>query len=249
MTRPLLLAASAVRSMLLRCRRDLARARGKGGWTAYYYPSGQSGPQEPLAQPPDQPSDEAYGRVTNPERFEPLHSAMMEIISSMDETFDVVRVEGYGLDEELERKRGIARPSVQLTPVDSNAAPITVAFSDFPGLFVRFGRWVTEPFPSCGCDACDESAADEIERLTELVDIVTAGGFREAIKCPRGPLARDAWLEHEFRAPGSARSGKSRITHPRALQMSGGARHLKLRWEPWPRRGSDGRNRSVLAHE
>ena len=176
---------SAVRSMLLRCRRDLARARGKGGWTAYYYPSGQSGPQEPLAQPPDQPPDEAYGRVTNPERFEPLHSAILEMISKMEETFDVVRVEGYGLDEELEGKRDIVRPTVQLTPVNSTAAPITVTFSDFPGLFVRFGRWVTEPFPSCGCDACDESAANEIERLTELVDIVTAGGFPRSYQMPQ----------------------------------------------------------------
>jgi hypothetical protein len=224
--------------MLLRCRQYLARARGKGAWTTYYYynPSDQSKRQERVYEPLDQPPDEAYGRVTNPERFEPLHSAMMEMISRLEETFDVVRVEGYGLDEELEGERGIARPSVQLTPVDSNAAPITVAFSDFPGLFIRFGRWITEPFPSCGCDACDESAADEIERLTELVDIVTAGGFREAIKCPRGPLARDAWLEHEFRAPESARSGKSRIHRPRALQMSGGARRLDLRWHPWPRR-------------
>ena len=111
MNRPLLLAVSVVRRMLLHCRRDLARASGKGGWTAYYYPSGQSGHQEQLDQPPDQPPDEAYGRVTNPERFEPLHSAMLETISRLEETFDVVRIEGYGLDEELEGRRGIARPS------------------------------------------------------------------------------------------------------------------------------------------
>ena len=216
MAGPLLLAMSAVRRMLLRCRQYLVRARGKGAWTTYYYynPSDQSKRQERVYEPLEQPPDEAYGRVTNPERFEPLHSTMMEMISRLEETFDVVRVEGYGLDEELEGKRGIARPSVQLTPVDSNAAPITVAFSDFPGLFIRFGRWVTEPFPSCGCDACDESAADEIERVTELVDIGTAGGFREAVKCPRGPLARDAWLEHEFRAPESARSANRASTAP-----------------------------------
>ena len=233
----LLLAASPVRRML----GHWARLRGKGGWARYYYyPAGQPGPGEPDDQwepKRKSPPDEAYERVTNPERFQPLHSAAMEMISRMEETFDVHRVEGYDLDEELEGKRAIVRPSVRLTPVNSNAAPITVAFSDFPGLFVRFGRWVTEPFPSCGCDACNESAADEIERLTELVDIVTAGGLREAVQCPKGPLAGDGWLKFEFRMPTyRRRSSESRIRRSRALQMSGGARHLKLHWQPWSRR-------------
>ena len=228
----LLLAVSPVRRML----GHWARLRGKGGWARYYYPAGQQGLEGPDDQwEPKNPPDEAYSRVTNPERFEPLHSAIMEMIATMEQTFDVHRAEGYGLDEELEQKRALARPSVRLTPADSNAAPITVAFTDFPGLFVRFGRWFTEPFPSCGCDACDESAPVEIERLTELVDIVTAGGFREAVKCPKGPLAGDGWLESEFRSPETRRSHKSRINRPRALQMSEGTRHLKLNWHPWPR--------------
>ena len=220
--------------------RALRRRGGKGGWARYYYyPAGQPGPGEPDDQwepKRKSPPDEAYERVTNPERFQPLHSAVMEMIVRMEETFDFRRVEGYGLDEELEGKIAIVRPSVRLTPVNSNAAPITVAFSDFPGLFVRLGRWVIEPFPSCGCDACDESAADEIERLTELVDVVTSEGFREAVQCPKGPLAVDSWLKSEFRAPTYRRSSKSRITRPRALQMTGGARSLKLHWQPWPRR-------------
>ena len=232
----LLLAASPVRGML----GHWARLRGKGGWSRYYYsPSGQRGPEQPDGQREPKrksPPDEAYERVTNPERFQPLHSAAMEKISRMEETFDIHRVEGYGLDEELEGKRAIVRPSVRLTPVNSNAAPITVAFSDFPGLFVRVGRWVTEPFPSCGCDACDESAEDEIERLTELVDAVTAERFREAIQCPKRPFAGDGWRKFEFQAPTYRRSSKSRITRPRALQMTGGARRLNLHWQPWPRR-------------
>ena len=148
----------------------------------------------------------------NPERFEQLHSVILETISRLEETFDVVRVELYGLDEELEGKRGIVRPSVQLTPVDSTAAPITVTFSDFPGLFVRFGRWVTEPFPSCGCDACDESATDEIERLTRLIDIVTAGGFREAVKIPRR-TSRERCLAGT-RVPRTGISTLWQIPHP-----------------------------------
>ena len=243
----LLLAASPVRRMLGYWARALRRRGGKGGWARYYYyPAGQPGPGEPDDQWEPEPGyqrrrvsppDDAYERVTNPERFQPLHSAAMEMISRMEETFDVHRVEGHGLDEELEGKRAIERPSVRLTPVNSNAAPVTVAFSDFPGLFVRVGRWVIDDFPSCGCDACHESAEGEIERLTELVDAVTAEGFREAVQCPKGPLAGDGCLKFEFRTPTyRRRSSGSRIRRSRALQMSGGARHLKLHWQPWPRR-------------
>ena len=140
----------------------------------YYY----SGRSEMI--PYEGPPEEAYGRVTNPERFLPLQSAAIEVLDRLEQTFDVHRVEGYGLDEELEGARGTVRPSIQLTPADPKAASITVVFTDFPGLFVRFGRWQDVLFPSCGCDACDEDPQDEIERFRESVDRVTAGGFQEA---------------------------------------------------------------------
>lgn len=127
--------------------------------------------------------DEAYSRVTNPERFRPLHDAMLEMLNDLETLFDVERIEGHGLDEELEsRSRDLAaRPSIVLDPTDPEAASITVVFTDFPGLHMRLGRWYTDLFPSCGCDACDESAEGEIERATEMIESVTSGGFREAV--------------------------------------------------------------------
>ena len=101
------------------------------------------------------PPAEAYGRVTNPERFLPLHSTMLEMLRALERQFDVERVEGYGLDEKLEH-RGLLRPSIALRPTKPEAAPIAVAFTDFPGLHIRLGKWYTEPFPGCGCDACAE---------------------------------------------------------------------------------------------
>ncbi len=144
----------------------------KGGWAAWEG---------------EEPPEEAYGRVTDAERFRPLHSAALELIGRLEADFDVERVEGYGLDEELESRVGLARASVRLSPMDVEAAPITVAFSDFPGLYVRFGRWHVEPFPNCGCDACGGSAEEEIEDLAKLVDCVTGGGFREAVRSPLAP--------------------------------------------------------------
>ena len=105
-------------------------------------------------------ADAAYGRVTNAGRFLPLHTAMLEIICQLENDFEVERTEGYGLDEELERGLDRAHPDVKLTSADPDAAPTVVAFTAFPGLCVRFGRWYVEPFPSCGCDACDGRRRD-----------------------------------------------------------------------------------------
>ena len=181
--------------------------------------------------------DSAYSRVTNPGRFLPLHTAMLEIISQLENDFEVERTEGYGLDEDLERGPALARPDVKLTPADPDAAPIVMAFTAFPGLRVRFGRWYVEPFPDCGCDACDESAEGEIERLNEMVDDVTAGRFREAIEIPLISFMRSGWVETTFWSPDEGRSlTRSRVDGLWAREVSGGRHRLDLNWKPWPRR-------------
>ena len=157
------------------------------------------------------------------------------MIGRLEAEFEVERVEGYGLDEELEGERGLARPSVRLSPADPEAAPITVVFTDFPGLFVRYGRWEEESFPVCGCDACDETAESGIESLTEKVDWVTSHGFREAVQAPWWPLGGHGSQETEWGTPSIGRSW-SRIDAKLARQMSGGRRRLVLDWKPWPRR-------------
>ena len=69
-------------------------------------------------------TDAAYSRVTNAERFLPLHTAMLEIVGQLENNFEGERTEGYGLDEELERGLDLARPYVKLTPEDPDAAPV-----------------------------------------------------------------------------------------------------------------------------
>ena len=176
------------------------------------------------------PPEEAYERVTEPERFAPLHEFGVALADRLEATFDVERVEGYGLDPEIGRS-DTARPSIRLTPRDDGAAPVTVSFSTFPGLSVRLGRWYTEPFPSCGCDACDETAEGEIERFEEFVEAVTAGWFREAIEVsPDGT----AWKATSFWIPGGWRSmDHARLEGSRARRMiaEGGGRDFQ--WKPW----------------
>ena len=84
------------------------------------------------------PPEEAYSRVTDPERFQPLHAAATELLDRLEREFAVERLEGHDADDELGRLR-LARPPIRLVPQDPQAAPILVAFTDFPGLYLRFG--------------------------------------------------------------------------------------------------------------
>ena len=190
---------------------------------------------------PEGPPDEAYSRVTNAERFRPLHAAMLETIDRLENDYVVECAEGYGLDEELESRLDLARPSVRLSPKNPDAAPIGVTFTTFPGLYLRFGRWYTEPFPDCGCDACDETAEGAIERLNDVVDDVTSGRFREGIVCPPISFVGSGWRETQRWSPDDGRRStrsfsRSRIDVLRAREMSGGRRRLDLHWQPWTRR-------------
>ena len=164
---------------------------------------------------PEGPPDEAYSRVTNPERFQSLHKAALELIDRLRAEFDVEMTEGYDLSIFRIGRDRLARPSITLSPNDSACAPITVAFTEFPGIMVRFGKWKEEPLPNCGCDACDEDADEEIEGMTEMFESVIAGGLLEAVRIPR--FLGDGWLGLALSGPGmpmteSQRAAKLEMT-------------------------------------
>jgi hypothetical protein len=179
------------------------------------------------------PPPEAYSRVTDPERFLPLHAFAEELAAHLEAEFDVERTEGDHLDPELERP-GSARPTIRLTPGNPRAAPIVLAFTSFPGVTARFGRWKVEAFPNCGCDACDEDADDEIERLTWLVEQVIAGRFRESIALP---VVGGSRHRMEVWSPdGSSRSSEARVARAEGRRRLAEAGQPPPTWEPWPSR-------------
>jgi hypothetical protein len=182
---------------------------------------------------PDGPPPEAYSRVSDPERFRPLHNVALHLLAQLEAAFDVERFEGYGLDSELE-VGGLARPGVRLVPRGPQAAPLTIAFTTFPGLRVRVGRWLTTNFPACGCDACAETADDEAAGLAQLVDALTAGRLREGVSLP---MAGDGWQESEYWLPSGHRySSRSSVDRARAREMLAGSASSSIEWGPWPRR-------------
>ena len=144
---------------------------------------------------PEGPPKEAYSRVTNPERFFPLHAAATELLDRLEREFAVDRLEGQDADEDWSGAT-LACPPIRLVPHDPQAAPIVVAFTDFPGVSLKFGYRPSDPFPDCGCDACDDTPDELIEEMTELVEIVVSGGFRESMRVPA--LLGDGRYESEF---------------------------------------------------
>jgi hypothetical protein len=179
------------------------------------------------------PPPEAYSRVTNPERFRPLHDLALTLLGQLHATFNVRRIEGYGLDGELE-VGDLAHPSIRLVPGDSNAAPLAVTFTTFPGLRVRAGRWCTAAFPECGCDACDESAEDEAARLAQMIDDVVAGRFRERIVLPPEGDGSQEW--ELWSSPPRRSSGRLQIDRESARAKLADVAGPSIDWVPWTRR-------------
>ena len=82
---------------------------------------------------PEGPPEEAYSRVTDAERFRPLHGAMREIIGRLENEFEVEREDGYGLDEELERGLELAGPSFTLNPKNGRRSTYRGGIHELPG--------------------------------------------------------------------------------------------------------------------
>ena len=200
------------------------------------------------------PPLEAYSRVTNPERFEPIIPVTLSILDQLHETYDVERIDRLGIDPQIEQSKSEApRPTIRLKPRNRRAATITIAFSSFPGIHARFGKWTTDTYPGCGCDACDETVETEIERLNDMIHNVTRGRFREARGEPHIPQLGKAWWAQENWAPTNLRSYKNlRYSSSYGRGASSASRVnlngirnrwpfrktvQEIRWEPWPLRG------------
>ncbi|HLL48502.1 MAG TPA: DUF6226 family protein [Longimicrobiaceae bacterium] len=184
---------------------------------------------------PDEPPPEAYSRVTDPERFRPLHRLALDLLDRLDAEYHVSRTEAFEPGPGMTAFEH-ARHPVTLTPVDPAAAPVAIAFTPFPSLIVRFGRWIAEPFPSCGCDACAETAEGEGARLEALVHEVVAGRFREELSIPWLGDARLSWSFGDVGVAGH-RSGWTGLPRAQAVALRGrGPRSVQ--WSPWPRRPS-----------
>jgi hypothetical protein len=185
--------------------------------------------------PSPEPDPEAYSRVANPERFLPLHTFALALLDRLAVEYDVIRSDAFRLmrymtpfDQQL--------PPVTLTPIASGAAPIAIAFTTFPSLVVRYGKWSAMGFPACGCDACAETAEREGERLEQLVGDVVSGRFREELRIPLFGRPVIHWSFGDIASAGHLSEGGQNMSRDEARMLdTGGPR--RMIWQPWPGRG------------
>lgn len=184
------------------------------------------------------PPEQSYSVDSHPERFAPLHQIAEALADHLQHTYDVEVTDDPSCAQDLRRSIRAVR-AIRLTPAAEDAAPLTFVFTDYPGLVVHAGLLHDFPYPSCGCDACDESLGSVADQLEWTVLAVTSGGYREEV---RGS-ALGSWISYQLTAEGSSRGGSSRgdaTAGARARRRAAASRldAMAAGWAAWPARPS-----------
>jgi hypothetical protein len=171
----------------------------------------------------------AHPHATDTARFAVLHDAADRLLDELTERYLVERRE---TKEELGPAEALVR-MVRLIPRTPAAGPLAVAFTEFPGLTVRLGRWWAEALPGCGCDACDEDPAGLAELLRSQTTALVEGGLWERVRRGVG----GSWFETRLIGVdfSGRREGQLTARDAREARRSGFA--AAVQWAPWPRRG------------
>lgn len=204
------------------------------------------------------PPEDSYSVDEHTERFAPLHIVAEALIGHLAETFDVDIEEGVHIVADLPHgpRTDQTVRAVRFTPRHDTSAPLTLVLTTYPSVHLHAGVLFSTGYPSCGCNACDEtwqSAADELEWQ---VFAITGGTFAEAVSEPRRPKWSFSFrgglvqgmgqtVSHRLRAIDSSTevSGETRAdVVPPALLARAQATLARLalvtpngRWQPWPR--------------
>ncbi|MBB2944952.1 hypothetical protein FB565_004685 [Actinoplanes lutulentus] len=120
--------------------------------------------------PADDPPEEAYGRVTNPERFRVLHDTAHRFLDELAGQYEVTEIRGMTSDPSGSRDQA---PFRELDPARPGVGRLRITFTAFPGLMVKLGQEQETALPACGCDACNDDPADLIEELHDQIDQLT----------------------------------------------------------------------------
>jgi hypothetical protein len=179
-----------------------------------------------------QPKPEEYSRVTDAARFAVLHDAADNLLDELAEQYVVERRETKellaGVDGPLVR-------TVWLVPRVPAAAPLGMAFTDFPGVVLRLGRWYQQSLPACGCDACNEDPAELVADLRAQAGALVEGGLWERVH----RRLTSSWSETRLVGPDFTTSQQAPLEarEARAARREGFA--AAVQWAPWPRRPLD----------
>ncbi len=197
----------------------------------------------------DGPPDDTYSVTSHLERFAPLHTVADALIAHLVATYDVEVSEGPEVVAAVVAERAVERGSaplaqpdedflvrvVRLVPRGVHGAPLAFVFTNFPGVLLRAGLMQEFGFPSCGCDACDETWEGGAEDLEGTVLAIVAGMYREFVQ-----LIPSLWFGYELETADGGSWRSSGRWNDRALAGRAGAvrmaKALREPWEPWPLR-------------
>ncbi|MEY2417768.1 MAG: hypothetical protein QOG90_448 [Actinomycetota bacterium] len=126
------------------------------------------------------PPEDAYSRVTNPERFRVLHTFADAVFDAFLASYEIESVDHDVEITYVEAVRPTER-SVRIVPA-GGGAPVVIGWTSFPGLLAQFGNAPSSAYPACGCDACNDDPFGSYEELhRDLWDVVN-GQFQEWVK-------------------------------------------------------------------
>ena len=180
------------------------------------------------------PPKDAYSRVSNPQRFGPLHHVADALIEWLQTTFDVTVDQGPGAAADLLRLPKDVVRAVRVVPGDPTAAALTFVLTPFPGVYLHAGSLHDFHFPECGCDACDDDVMHLAQELEWTVRTVVSGGYSERFDPGRGD-----WIECRLEeAEVGMRSGRSRIEDLPEDRVTSARTALPPtgQWSRWPLR-------------
>ncbi|GGQ69776.1 DUF6226 family protein [Couchioplanes azureus] len=120
--------------------------------------------------------------------------------------------------------------TVRLIPRHPAAAPLSIAFTDFPGVVLRLGRWFVETFPHG--EQGDEDPSELIAGLRARMDAHVEGGLWERVRRGLTGSVRETRLIG--RGLRISRQAPVDNREARAARRDGFA--AAVQWAPWSRR-------------
>ncbi|QIM18627.1 hypothetical protein G7066_08355 [Leucobacter coleopterorum] len=209
------------------------------------------------AQFDNTPPEDSYSVESHLERFAPLHAVAEALIEHLTTNYEVTVEEDTAVLDDLVYSPDLSEVmrTVRLTP-QPTASPLTFVFTRFPSVFVHAGAALDLRYPSCGCDACDEtwqSAAEDLEWQTLAI---VAGGLTEhleKVRHWRRGLQRGMGLVRDLKQPasyglraadGSQSMGGSSEAADLPQHAQGKLQRLSTlltdgRWQPWTPRAAE----------
>ncbi|WP_147796657.1 DUF6226 family protein [Cellulomonas sp. Y8] len=181
---------------------------------------------------PDGPPAEAYGRVSHPERFAPLHAVADALVRHLVARYDVDATDDPACAGDVRVGLPEVARAVRLAPRRPAAAALTVVWTAFPGVVLHAGLLQDFPFPVCGCDACDEPWPRVAGDLEWHVGVVVGGGYREWATA----RSTGCTLRGDDRGGGGTTPALDRAERRRAREARDRLAAVPDGWAAWPRR-------------